>query len=79
MLAAMFAVGAIAVAAPEATGERAWLFADGQRGSGSCCSASGSRVVGQRRASRTRLLVYNGATAVLWFVSIWLPIPCCSD
>ena len=76
MLAAMFAVGAIAVAAPEATGERAWLFAAGN---------AALRLVllglwitqswGSGAASRTRLLVYNGATAVLWFVSIWLPIP----
>ncbi|KQZ10767.1 hypothetical protein ASD23_00945 [Agromyces sp. Root1464] len=76
MLAAMFAVGAIAVAAPEATGERAWLFAAGN---------AALRLVllglwitqswGSGAASRTRLLVYNGVTAVLWFVSIWLPSP----
>ncbi|SIO27393.1 low temperature requirement protein A [Agromyces cerinus] len=76
MLAAMFAVGAIAVAAPEATGERAWLFAAGN---------AALRLVllglwitqswGSGAASRTRLLVYNGATALLWFVSIWLPSP----
>lgn len=76
MLAAMFAVGAIAVAAPEATGERAWLFAAGN---------AALRLVllglwiaqswGAGTASRVRLLVYNGVTAVLWFASIWLPSP----
>ncbi|SFR71083.1 Low temperature requirement protein LtrA [Agromyces sp. CF514] len=76
MLAAMFAVGAIAVAAPEATGERAWLFAAGN---------AALRLVllglwiasswGVGTASRVRLLVYNGVTAVLWIVSIWLPSP----
>ncbi|WP_395244136.1 low temperature requirement protein A [Agromyces sp. MMS24-K17] len=76
MLAAMVAVGAIAVAAPEATGERAWLFAAGNAALrlvllGLWIAQSWS--VGA--ASRTRLLVYNGATAVLWFVSIWLPSP----
>ena len=76
MLAAMFAVGAIAVAAPEATGERAWLFAAGNAALrlvllGLWIAQSWS----SGAASRTRLLVYNGATAVLWFVSIWLPSP----
>lgn len=76
MLAAMFAVGAIAVAAPEATGERAWLFAAGNAALRfvllglwvSQSWASGT-------ASRIRLLVYNGVTAVIWLVSIWVPSP----
>lgn len=76
MLAAMFAVGAIAVAAPEATGERAWLFAAGNAALRfvllglwvSQSWASGT-------ASRIRLLVYNGVTAVIWLVSIWVPRP----
>ncbi|WP_139417908.1 low temperature requirement protein A [Agromyces laixinhei] len=76
MLAAMFAVGAIAVAAPEATGERAWLFAAGNAALRlvllGLWIAQSWRV---GAASRTRLLIYNGATAVLWFVSIWLPSP----
>ena len=76
MLAAMFALGAIAVAAPEATTERAWLFAAGN---------AGLRIVlltlwisqswGSGAASRVRVLAYNGATAAIWLVSIWVPTP----
>ena len=76
MLASMVAVGAIAVAAPEATGERAWLFAAGN---------AASRLVllglwwrrshAGQRASRMRVLAYNGLTAVLWLVSIAVPVP----
>ncbi len=76
MLVAMFAVGAIAVAAPEATGERAWLFAAGN---------AALRLLllvlwiwqswGRGAWSRLRLLAYNGLTALLWFTSIWLPEP----
>ena len=76
MLAAMFALGAIAVAAPEATTERAWLFAAGN---------AGLRIVlltlwisqswGSGAASRIRVLAYNGATAAIWLVSIWVPTP----
>jgi len=76
MLAAMFALGAIAVAAPEATTERAWLFAAGN---------AGLRIVlltlwisqswGSGTASRVRVLAYNGATATIWLVSIWVPTP----
>lgn len=76
MLTAMFALGAIAVAAPEATGERAWLFAAGNAalrllllGLWSWQSWSGGP------AARLRLLAYNGLTALLWFVAIWLPAP----
>ncbi|HEV7183463.1 MAG TPA: low temperature requirement protein A [Leifsonia sp.] len=76
MLAAMVGVGAIAVAAPEAVGDRAWLFAAGN---------GMLRVVllglwirrswNNGRASRVRVLVYNGVTAALWIASIWLPHP----
>ncbi|WP_394550562.1 low temperature requirement protein A [Agromyces sp. MMS24-JH15] len=76
MIAAMFAVGAIAVAAPEATGDRAWLFAAGN---------AMLRIVllglwaaqawGVGTASRVRLLVYNGVTALIWAVSIVVPPP----
>lgn len=76
MLAAMASVGAIAVAAPEAVGERSWLFAAGNAalrlvllGLWIALSwANGS-------ASRIRLLAYNGATAVLWLISIAVPAP----
>ncbi|MEO6955531.1 MAG: low temperature requirement protein A [Antricoccus sp.] len=76
MLVAMFAVGTIAVAAPEATGNRAWLFAAGnamirllllfmwlrrkRRGGG---------------GSWVRIVLYNGLTALLWLVSIWVDAP----
>lgn len=76
MLAAMFALGAIAVAAPEATTERAWLFAAGN---------AALRLVllllwisqswGSGTASRIRVTAYNGATAALWFASVWVPAP----
>ena len=76
MLAAMFALGAIAVAAPEATTDRAWLFAAGN---------AALRIVlltlwisqswGSGAASRIRVLAYNGATAAIWLVSIWVPTP----
>ena len=76
MLASMVAVGAIAVAAPEATGERAWLFAAGN---------AASRLVllvlwwrwsrGGGLISRIRILAYNGLTALLWLVSIAVPVP----
>src|SRR3954447_22761184 len=67
MVSAMFAVGAIAVAAPEATGDRAWLFA---AGNGVLRLVLLVLWIWQRwnlAASRWRILVYNGATAVLWF------------
>ena len=77
MLAAMFAVGAIAVAAPEATGERAWLFAAGNAALrlvllGLWVTQSWSS---GGTASHIRVLVYNGLTAVIWLVSIWVPQP----
>ena len=76
MLAAMAAVGAIAVAAPEAIGERAWLFAAGNAALrfillGLWVSLSWSNGT----ASRIRILAYNGATGLLWFASIWVPAP----
>ncbi|MDQ4212478.1 low temperature requirement protein A [Microbacterium capsulatum] len=76
MLAAMAAVGAIAVAAPEAVGGRAWLFALGNAGL-RCVML----VLWTRRswttsvASRVRLLSYNGATAAIWAASAFLPAP----
>lgn len=74
MLAAMVAVAAIAVAAPEATADRAWLFAAGN---------ALLRVVllglwvSQRwfSGSHWRILLYNGGTAVIWFASIWVAAP----
>lgn len=76
MLAAMFAVGAIAVAAPEATGELSWLFAAGNAALrflllGLWATLSWNTGV----ASRLRLLAYNGVTGVLWLASIWVPAP----
>ena len=77
MIAAMFALGAIAVAAPEATTDRAWLFAAGN---------AALRIVlltlwisqswgSGGTASRIRVLAYNGVTAAIWLVSIWVPTP----
>jgi len=76
MLAAMFAVGAIAVAAPEATGDRAWLFAAGNAALRFVLLGLWiSQSWGAGTASRIRLLVYNGVTALIWLVSIWVPSP----
>ena len=77
MLAAMFALGAIAVAAPEATTERAWLFAAGNAGLRIVLLTlwiSQSWATGGT-ASRVRVLAYNGVTAAIWVASIWVPAP----
>ncbi|MGO4534446.1 low temperature requirement protein A [Leifsonia sp. 2MCAF36] len=76
MLSAMLAIGAMAVAAPEAVGERAWLFAAGNALLRLILLAVWiRRSWSDGRASRVRLLVYNGVTALLWIVSIFLPEP----
>ncbi|MDR6867070.1 low temperature requirement protein LtrA [Microbacterium resistens] len=76
MLAAMLAVGAIAVAAGEATGDRAWLFAVGNAGLRllllGLWGLNGWR---SGIATRVRVITYNGITAMLWLVSVWLPEP----
>lgn len=76
MLVAMFVVGCLAVAAPEATTDRAWLFAVGNGALRLLLLglwAAGSR--GSGPASWARIVVYNGVTAVLWLVSAALPAP----
>ncbi|NNC11604.1 low temperature requirement protein A [Planctomonas sp. JC2975] len=76
MLIAMFAVGALALAAPEAIGDRAWLFAAGNALLRILLLAVWIRMSwANGTASRIRILAYNGATAVLWLVSIVLPAP----
>lgn len=76
MLLAMFALGAIAVAAPEATSERAWLFAAGNAALRLVLLALWlSQSWANGRASRVRVFAYNGFTAVIWFASIWVPAP----
>lgn len=76
MLVAMFALGAIAVAAPEAIGDRAWLFAAGNALLRMLLLALWVAAAwGDGAASRARILAYNGLTAVLWCVSIVLPHP----
>lgn len=76
MLGAMLAVGAIAVAAPEATTDRAWLFAAGNAAFRLLLLGLWvARSWNDGRASRLRLSAYNGATALLWAVSIWVPQP----
>jgi low temperature requirement protein LtrA len=74
MLAAMFAIGAIAVAAPEATRERAWLFAAGNALIRILLLTLWVRFR-WATGSRWRVVTYNGATAVLWLVSIGVPAP----
>jgi low temperature requirement protein LtrA len=76
MLAAMFALGAIAVAAPEATTDRAWLFAAGNAAIRLVLLALWiSQSWGSGTAARVRVWTYNGATAAVWLVSIWVPSP----
>ncbi|GAB3575260.1 low temperature requirement protein A [Leifsonia lichenia] len=76
MLSAMFAVGAIAVAAPEATADRAWLFAAGNAALRLVLLALWiRRSWSNGTGSRIRLVAYNGVTAALWLISIALPHP----
>lgn len=76
MLIAMFAVGALAVAAPEAVGDRAWLFAAGNALLRVLLLVVWVRMSwANGTASRVRIVAYNGVTAVIWLVSIWLPSP----
>ena len=76
MMVAMFAVGAIAVAAPEAIGERAPLFAAGNAVLRLLLLALWlRRTRGDGAAARSRVLIYNGMTALLWMVSAVLPAP----
>jgi len=76
MLIAMFAVGAMAVAAPEAVGGRAWLFAAGNSLLRVLLLAIWIRMSwANGTASRVRIVAYNGVTAVIWLVSIALPAP----
>jgi low temperature requirement protein LtrA len=75
MLAAMAAAGVMAAAAPGAFGERAWAFS---------LSNSAIRVVllvlwlyqhrGRSDEAPWRIWIYNGGTAVLWFVAAFLPL-----
>jgi len=75
MLLGMLAAGAMAVAAPDAIGSRAWLFALG---------CAGLRLVllplwlfraKRDHQSPRRTLLYNGATAALWIGSAFIPQP----
>lgn len=76
MLVAMLAVGAIAVSAPEAVGDRAWLFAAGNALLRLLLLTLWvATALHNGVASRLRIVAYNGLTAVLWLVSIALPHP----
>lgn len=76
MLVALTGVGALAVAAPEALGERSWLFAAGNALLRLVLLALWMRRSwGGGRASRVRVVAYNGAAAVLWGVAVALPHP----
>ena len=78
MLTAMAAVGAVAIAAPEAVGDRAWLFALGNAGLRCVMLALWARRTwAVSTGSRARILAYNGATALLWFASALVPAPAC--
>lgn len=76
MLAAMLFIGALAVAAPDALGERSWLFAAGNAGIRIVLFILWIRQVwGDGAGARLRVLVYNGVTAALWFISVLIPQP----
>jgi low temperature requirement protein LtrA len=76
MLAAMAAVGVIAVAAPEAVGERAWLFALGNAALRTVMLALWVRRSWNTGVvSRVRVLAYNGGTGVIWLASAFTPSP----
>lgn len=78
MLVAMAAVGAIAIAAPEALGERTWLFALGNAAlRGVMLALWARRSWATSTGSRLRVLAYNGATGLLWLASAFLPAPFC--
>jgi low temperature requirement protein LtrA len=76
MLVAMAAVGVMAVAAPEAVGERAWLFALGNAVLRLVMLGLWVRRSWNMGASsRVRVLAYNGGTALIWLVSVFAPDP----
>lgn len=75
MITAMAAAALMAAAAPDAFGERAWAFSLANAG------LRGLLLVlwlGHRRDQATgsawRIWVYNGGTALLWTVAVFLPI-----
>ena len=76
MLGAMAAVGVIAVAAPDAVGDRAWLFALGNAALRAIMLGLWvRRSWGVGAGSRLRILSYNGVTAALWLASALVPSP----
>ena len=76
MLGAMAAVGVIAVAAPDAVTDRAWLFALGNGALRAIMLGLWvRRSWGASAGSRLRILSYNGVTAALWLASAFVPSP----
>ena len=76
MLGAMAAVGVIAVAAPDAVGDRAWLFALGNAALRAIMLGLWVRRSWRSSAgSRLRILSYNGVTAAIWLASAFVPSP----
>jgi low temperature requirement protein LtrA len=72
----MAAVGVMAVAAPEAVGERAWLFALGNAVLRLVMLGLWVRRSWNMGASsRVRVLTYNGGTALIWIASVFTPEP----
>ncbi|MBW4096273.1 MAG: low temperature requirement protein A, partial [Acidobacteria bacterium] len=75
MLAAMAAAGVMAAAAPEAFGERAWAFSlanAAMRGLLLVLWLYQQREL--RSGSPVRIWIYNGGTALLWFIAAFLPL-----
>ena len=76
MFVAMAAMGAIAVAAPEALGERAWLFALGNASMRALMLALWARSNWSGGGmARVRIVAYNGITGALWLASVFVPGP----
>ncbi|MDP5228635.1 MULTISPECIES: low temperature requirement protein A [Arthrobacter] len=76
MLAAMAAMGAIAVAAPGATASSGWLFALGNAAlRGVMLGLWVRRSWSAGAGARIRVLAYNGATGILWLASAFVPAP----
>ncbi len=75
MLLGMIAVGAMAVAAPEALGDRAWIFAFGSAGLRLILLPLWFLRARRERQPLWRPVVYNGVTAALWIGSAFVPQP----
>lgn len=75
MLLGMIAIGAMAAAAPEALGERAWVFAVGSAGLRLILLPLWFVRARREHEPLWRPVVYNGITAAFWIGSAFIPQP----